>query len=115
MGKLFARLDQSPILLAAAVLISTVAGRHADMGLSQGQQRIVEGFGREILLFAAVFLAVRNILLAILAVVSYVILVDYLLNEESRFCIIPGLRSDPDTGPSPEVLPMESPSPWPRS
>ena len=115
MGKLSARLDQSPILLAAAVLVSTVVGRHADMGLSQGQQRIIEGFGREILLFSAVFLAVRNILVALLAVIAYVVIVDYLLNEESRFCIVPGLRSDPDTGHSPEVSPPESPSPWLRS
>jgi hypothetical protein len=46
---------------------------------------------REILIFAMVFTATKDIVTSILMTAAFIILSDFLLNERSRFCLAPSL------------------------
>ena len=66
-----------------------VGSKYIELGLTKTQEHALRtGLGREILIFCVVFLGTRDILLSILMTSAFIILSDYLFNENSRFCIM---------------------------
>jgi len=81
----------SPALLAAAIVLSSVGGKHVNMGLSPGQEHMLrQGVGREALLVAIVFMTTRSVVLALATTIVYVVVMDHLLHEDSPLCLFPG-------------------------
>ena len=85
-----ATFNNSKFLLGVTMLLLNVGSRYVELGFSKTQERALRnGLGREIFIFAVVFMGTRDIIISIMMTASFIILSDYLLNERSRFCIMP--------------------------
>ena len=85
-----ATFNNSKFLLGITMLLLNVGSRYVELGFSKTQEQALRnGLGREIFIFAVVFMGTRDIIISIMMTASFIILSDYLLNERSRFCIMP--------------------------
>ena len=83
-------LNDSKFLMGIAMLLINVGSKYVEMGFSKTQEDALRsGLGREILIFAMMFMGTHDIILSIIMTASFVILSNYLFNERSRFCVMP--------------------------
>ena len=84
------RLNDSKFLMGVAMLLLNVGSKYVEMGFSKTQEEALRnGIGRELLIFAIVFMGTHDIILSIIMTASFVVLSNYLFNEKSKFCLIP--------------------------
>lgn len=82
-------ISTNPLFAAGLVLMLNLGGRYLSMDLSKSQEQILtHPLARRVILFAVMFLATRNILLALLLTVVISLVVFNFLNEESPFYIL---------------------------
>lgn len=72
------------------MLLINIGSKYVEMGLSSSQEEALRnGLGRELLIFAMMFTGTRDIVVSILMTAAFVVLSNYLFNENSKYCIIP--------------------------
>ena len=82
-------LNDSKFLLGVTMLLLNVGSRYVELGFSKTQEQALRnGLGREIFIFAVLFMGTRDIIISIMMTASFIILSDYLFNEHSNFCIM---------------------------
>jgi hypothetical protein len=85
-----ASLNNSKFLLGVTMLLLNVGSRYVELGFSKTQEQALRnGLGREIFIFAVVFMGTRDIIISIMMTASFIVLSDYLFNDRSSFCIMP--------------------------
>ena len=90
MRKFIHSLNNSKLLMGLAMLLLNIGTKYIELGLSKTQEQALRyALGRELLIFAVVFTATRDIIIAILLTAAFVVLSSFLLNEQSRFCVAP--------------------------
>jgi hypothetical protein len=58
--------------------------------LSKTQENYIKySLGRQILIFAVLWMGTRDIVTALILTVIFILFADYLFNEHSKYCIIP--------------------------
>ena len=83
-------LNQSKLLLGIAMLLLNVGAKYVDLRFSKTQEQTLRnGLAREMIIFAIVFMATHDIVTSLLLTGAFVVMADYLFNEQSKFCIIP--------------------------
>lgn len=83
-------LNQSKLLLGLAMLLLNVGAKYVDLRFSKTQEQALRnGLAREMIIFAIVFMATHDIVMSLLLTSAFVVLADYLFNDQSKFCIIP--------------------------
>ena len=83
-------LNNSKFLAGIVMLLLNVGSKYIEMGFSKTQEQALRnGLGREILIFAIVFMGTHDIIISILMTAAFIILSDYLFNENSNLCIMP--------------------------
>tara|TARA_Y100000814_G_scaffold280351_1_gene243695 strand:+ start:511 stop:951 length:441 start_codon:yes stop_codon:yes gene_type:complete len=83
-------LNKNKFFIGIIMIISNVAPKYTDLGFSKAQKLALRNtLSREILIFTAVFIGTNDIITSILMTAAFMILSNHILNENSRFCIIP--------------------------
>ncbi|MBF95561.1 MAG: hypothetical protein CMH58_10430 [Myxococcales bacterium] len=83
-------LNNSKLMLGIMMLLLNIGSRYIELGFTKTQEQALRnGLGREILIFAISFMGTHDIVISILMTASFIILSDYLFNEQSRFCVLP--------------------------
>jgi hypothetical protein len=83
-------LNNSKFVLGIMMLLINIGSRYIELGFTKTQEQALRnGLGRELLIFAIVFMATHDIIISTLMTASFIILSDYLFNEKSRFCVLP--------------------------
>ena len=83
-------LEQNKMFTGVILLITNVFSKYIEMGFSETQKEALRnGLAREIIIFSAVFLGTRDIIISFILTASFVVLSNFLLNEKSSMCIIP--------------------------
>ena len=72
------------------VLLANIGSRFVVLELSHSQEQFLSGeIMRKLVIFAAAFVATRDVLTSILLVAAFTTIVSGLFNEESQFCVLP--------------------------
>ena len=72
------------------MLLLNVGSKYIELGFTKTQEQALRnGLGRELLIFAVVFMGTRDVIISILMTAAFIVLSDYLFNEKSRLCVIP--------------------------
>tara|TARA_B100000965_G_C19481368_1_gene708677 strand:- start:562 stop:945 length:384 start_codon:yes stop_codon:yes gene_type:complete len=72
------------------MLLINIGSRYIELGFTKTQEQALRnGLGRELLIFAIVFMGSHDIVISTLMTAAFVILSDHLFNERSRFCVLP--------------------------
>jgi hypothetical protein len=83
-------LNDSKLLSGLIMIILNVGSKYIEMGFSKTQEEALRnGLARELLIFSVAFMGTRDIILSLLITAAFITLSNYLLNEQSKFCLIP--------------------------
>jgi len=83
-------LNNSKAFAGLIIIILNITSRHAGMKFSKNQEAFLKmNIMRQLLIFSTAWMGTRDIFLALLIAVIFTVVTDYLLNEDSMFCVLP--------------------------
>ncbi len=83
------KINTSKILAGIVMLLLNVGSKYIEIGLSKTQEQALRNaLTRELLIFAVVFMATHDIIISILMTAAFVILSQFLFNDESKYCVV---------------------------
>ena len=88
--KLLFSLNDSKFFAGIVMLIMNIGSKYAVVELSHTQESYLKyNLGRQLLIFSILWVGTRDIFSSLILTAIFIVLVDYLFNENSRYCIIP--------------------------
>lgn len=82
-------LNNSKFFAGIIMLIMNIGSKHISLELSKSQEDYVKyTLGRQILIFAILWMGTRDIVVALILTCVFILFADYLLNDNSKYCII---------------------------
>lgn len=83
-------LSNSPLFNGSIMLLSNIGGKYLALDLPKNIDKLFENYSilRYLILFSIFFMATRDIKISILLTLFYFIIIKFLINENSRFCIL---------------------------
>jgi len=83
-------LNNSKIFAGIMIITLNIASRFVNLKLSKTMEAYLKyTFSKYILVFAIAWMGTRDIYVALFIVVCFIVISDYLFDEESMFCILP--------------------------
>ena len=83
-------LNNSKVFAALIVLTLNISSRFVPLKLSKTMESYLQfTFSRDLLVFCIIWMGCREIYVAFFCTIMFIIFMDYLLNEESFYCILP--------------------------
>tara|TARA_B100001250_G_C19766296_1_gene774921 strand:+ start:252 stop:809 length:558 start_codon:yes stop_codon:yes gene_type:complete len=83
-------LNSNKFFAGLIMIILNIGSKFITIKFSKTQEAYLRNtLGRQILIFAIAFMGTKDIYLSLVITAVFVILANYLLNEESKFCIMP--------------------------
>ena len=106
------KLNDSRFFAGLIMIILNIGAKYVDLRLSKTQEAFLKySLGRELLIFSVIWMGTKDLYLSLLMTAVFMILADYLFNEESRFCVAPSyfksLRQYTDINDDGEITPKE--------
>jgi hypothetical protein len=82
--------DNSKLFAGFMLLIMNISTKYVKIKLSPSVESFLKNsFGMELLIFIILWVGTKNLLISIIITGIFIIIFDYLLNEESQFSILP--------------------------
>lgn len=95
MNEIISVLNENKIMSGLTILILNLGSRYISGDLTKVQELLfTNNYFKKIILLSMFFVATRDILMSLLLTISYVVFIDFLLNETSKFCILPSFLLD---------------------
>ena len=83
-------LNDSKFFAGLIILTMNIGSKYITVDLSKTQENYIKySLGRQILIFAIIWMGTRDIVTSLIMTVIFILFADYLFNEHSRYCIIP--------------------------
>jgi len=88
-------LNNSKFFAGIIMLIMNIGSKYITLELSKSQEDYVKyTLGRQILVFAILWMGTRDIVVALVLTCVFIVFADYLLNDNSKYCVIPNKYKD---------------------
>jgi hypothetical protein len=82
-------LNNSKLFAGLMIIILNIASRFVTIKLSKTAESYLKfTFSRDILIFAIAWMGTRDIYVALVVVIGFIIFVDFIFNENSQYCIL---------------------------
>ena len=89
-NKYLHNINESKILAALSMLLLNIGSKYIELKISDSQAEYMRNeIGREILIFAMVFVGTKDIILSIIVTAAFIILANTVFHEESNYCLLP--------------------------
>jgi hypothetical protein len=86
----FSSLNNSKFFTGLVILMMNIGSKYVTIELSKSQEEYIKyNLAREFLIFSMVWMSTRDIITSFLVTAAFIILADYLLNENCKYCILP--------------------------
>jgi hypothetical protein len=83
-------LNNSKFFAGLMILIVNIGSRYVTLKFSKSQEEYIKSkVARELLIFSIVWMATKDLYISVLMTAAFIILADYLFNENSNLCILP--------------------------
>ena len=83
-------LNDNKFFAGIIMLTMNIGSKYISIDLSKTQENYIKySLGRQILIFAVLWMGTRDIVTALILTVVFILFADYLFNEHSQYCIIP--------------------------
>jgi len=83
-------LNNSKFIAGIIMILVNIGGRYVDLRFSQSQEAFMRGsFARELFIFAVAWMSTKDLVTSILLTAAFMILANYLFNEQSNLCVLP--------------------------
>lgn len=85
-----AALGSNKYMLGLMIILINIGARYIGSELTDFQHKVLSHkFARRFLIFLVIWMGTRDLVVAIVLTASFIVLVNGLFNENSRFCILP--------------------------
>lgn len=83
-------MNQSKIFAGLMIIILNVSSKYVNLKLSKTVESYLKHtFSRDILVFAICWMGTRDIYIAFTIMLIFIIFIDFIFNEESKYCCLP--------------------------
>ena len=83
-------INESKVFAGIMIILLNVATKFVPIRVSKSMEAFLRyTFSRNVLVFAICWVGTRDIIISLCITLIFILLMDYLLNEESYFCILP--------------------------
>ena len=82
-------LNTNRLLSGFIMLAMNIGSRYIELKLTKGQELLLKNIAREVLIFTIAFINTKDIVISLIITIIFIILANYLLNEESEYNILP--------------------------
>lgn len=83
-------INESKVFAGLIIILLNVGGKLIPITLSKSAEHIIKSkLSRDIIVFSISWMGTRDIITAIFLTIFFIVLSDFLLNHDSRYCIIP--------------------------
>jgi hypothetical protein len=88
-GDIFQALSSNKLLIGIVAIFVNIGSRYIPINLTKNQEALLKNISTELLIFAITLLMSRDIVTAIVLTAAFTVIVRYILNENSQFCVLP--------------------------
>ena len=89
------QLNQSKLFAGLMIIILNISSKYVNLKLSKTVESYLKHtFNRDILVFAISWMGTRDIYVALMITTVFIIFIDFIFNEESKFCCLPEQFTD---------------------
>ena len=82
-------IESNKLFIGILMIIMNISSRFIDFKFTKTQENIIKSVAREIFIFVVAFIGTRDLLSSIIITGVFIILANYLFNENCKFNIIP--------------------------
>ena len=82
-------LSTSKLFIGIMMIFMNLGSRYIEIKLTKGQEMILKNIAREVLIFTIAFMGSRDIFIALIITAVFIILSNFVFNENSNFCVLP--------------------------
>tara|TARA_B100000989_G_scaffold182369_1_gene137145 strand:- start:2234 stop:2743 length:510 start_codon:yes stop_codon:yes gene_type:complete len=82
-------LSTNKLFIGLMMIFMNIGSRFIELKLTKGQEMIFKNIAREILIFTIAFMGSRDILISLILTAVFIILSNFVFNENSKYCILP--------------------------
>jgi len=83
-------LNNSKFMFGLAMIVVNIGAKYVEVKFTKVQEKYFRyTIGRELLIFSLVFMATHDIIISVIMTASFMILANYVFNENSRFTVLP--------------------------
>ena len=87
--KFLNNISTSKLFIGLMMIFMNLGSRYVEIKLTKGQEMILKNIAREVLIFTIAFMGSRDIFIALIITAVFIILSNFVFNENSKFCILP--------------------------
>ena len=107
--QIFLTLNTNPYFIGLMMLLLNLGGRFIGMEISKEQEKVfTHPWVRRALIFTVLFVATRNVFVALIMTVFVLLLLSFLLNENSDLYLWGSAPKKPEEGPAQGMTPEET-------
>ena len=85
----FNNISTSKLFLGLMMIFMNLGSRYIEIKLTKGQEMIFKNIAREVLIFTIAFMGSRDIFISLIITAVFIILSNFVFNENSKFCVLP--------------------------
>jgi hypothetical protein len=82
-------LNSNKLLAGMCMIAMNIGSRYIELKLTKGQELLIKNIAREVLIFTIAFINTKDILSSIIITIIFIVMANYLFNEESKYNILP--------------------------
>lgn len=82
-------ISSNKIFIGLMMIFMNIGSRYIEIKLTKGQEKIIKNIAREVLIFVIAFVGSRDIFIALLITAIFIVLSNFVFNENSKYNIIP--------------------------
>lgn len=83
-------INSHPIFVGLMMLLLNIVSKYLTIKLSKSQEEYIKNtLGRRFMIYLLMWSITRDLVYALLLTGAFIVFVDHLFNEESKFCIVP--------------------------
>lgn len=88
-------MNQSKLFAGLMIIILNISSKYVNLKLSKTVESYLKHtFSRDILVFAICWMGTRDIYIAFTIMLVFIVLMDFIFNEESKYCCLPEQFTD---------------------
>lgn len=87
-NNIFINISNNKLFIGLVMIFLNISSKYININLSKNQEALIKRISKEVLIFIIAFMGTRDILSSIILTIIYIILANYILNENSKFCLL---------------------------
>ena len=82
-------ISNNKFLIGLVAIFVNVGSRYIEFNFTHNQELLLRSIAKEVLIFAVTLMMTRDLVIAIILTTIFIILSNFIFNEQSKFCILP--------------------------